>query len=246
MMKFSHPEAACRQNTAKNFITRLAQFGAGRNFPASPRRSSQENQSIFPPVEEDLHSRTHRFLISIKRERRDFAIGWTGQWRCTISRDDKQIRVEAGIEDVRFKLYPGEKIRTASILVMPYEGGQDDAHNKFRRLLKRNFSLAGQKGREPEGPLSHMFWGAMTSEKMSEIIQKIYQQNLGFEYIWIDAGWYGDSTQPCLNEFEGDWPNHTGDWSVNPTYHPDGFRDVSRAVLDCGMKFMLWLELTVQ
>ena len=77
---------------------------------------------------------------------------------------------------------------------------------------------------------------------MSEIIQKIYQQNLGFEYIWIDAGWYGDSTQPCLNEFEGDWPNHTGDWSVNPTYHPDGFRDVSRAVLDCGMKFMLWLE----
>lgn len=202
--------------------------GESKYFSTSGGRSSQQNAPFF-----DIHKNGKGVI---------FAIGWTGQWRCTISRDDKQIRVEAGIEDVRFKLYPGEKIRTASILVMPYEGGQDDAHNKFRRLLKRNFSLAGQKGREPEGPLSHMFWGAMTSEKMSEIIQKIYQQNLGFEYIWIDAGWYGDSTQPCLNEFEGDWPNHTGDWSVNPTYHPDGFRDVSRAVLDCGMKFMLWLE----
>ncbi len=132
--------------------------GESKYFSTSGGRSSQQNAPFF-----DIHKNGKGVI---------FAIGWTGQWRCTISRDDKQIRVEAGIEDVRFKLYPGEKIRTASILVMPYEGGQDDAHNKFRRLLKRNFSLAGQKGREPEGPLSHMFWGAMTSEKCRRLFKK--------------------------------------------------------------------------
>ena len=87
-----------------------------------------------------------------------------------------------------------------------------------------------------------MFWGGLGSDKMIDVIKKLKKYELGFEYIWIDAGWYGYSTMPCPNEFEGDWGVHTGNWNVNKTYHPDGLKDVSKTIAECNMKFLLWLE----
>ena len=203
--------------------------GETKHFATSGGRSSQEKAPFF-----DIYQRRKGVI---------FAIGWTGQWNCTIAREeDKLIHVQSGIEGVRFKLHPGEKIRTSSIVVMPYECEQNDAHNRFRRLIKDEFSLLGKEERDAQGPLANMFWGGMSSEKMIGVIHNIREHNFGYEYIWVEAGWYGNSTQPCPNEFEGDWPNHTGDWNVNPTYHPNGLKDVSKAALDSGMKFMMWLE----
>ena len=54
----------------------------------------------------------------------------------------------------------------------------------------------------------------------------IDKNNLPFEYIWMDAGWHGD-TMPSPDEFVGDWSNHTGDWRVSPHTHPNGLTDVS-------------------
>ncbi len=81
-----------------------------------------------------------------------FAIGWTGQWKCSISRNDTHINVKTKIEDTCFKLYPGEKIRTSSIVIMPYGNGQINAHNKWRRLVREHFSVTGREGRGQRGP----------------------------------------------------------------------------------------------
>lgn len=149
--------------------------GESKHFATNGGRSSQQNAPFF-----DIHRKGRGVL---------FAIGWTGQWNCTVSRNDTDIHIQTGVEDVRFKLHPGEKIRTSSIVVMPYECEQNDAHNRFRRLVKEHFSLIGQEGRDETGPLSHMFWGALTSDKMISTIKKLKQYDLGFEYVWIDAGW---------------------------------------------------------
>ena len=58
----------------------------------------------------------------------------------------------------------------------------------------------------------------------------------------MDAGWYGSTTAPTPDEFEGDWPEYTGDWSVSPLIHPNGLKDVSKAVHEAGKKFLLWFE----
>ena len=50
------------------------------------------------------------------------------------------------------------------------------------------------------------------------------------------------SEKPCPDEFEGDWPEHTGDWRVNPHIHPDGLTDVAAAVYAAGKQFLLWVE----
>ena len=170
------------------------------------------------------------------------AIGWTGQWTATFTRGDGTARIQTGIDGVDLILHPGEHIRTSSILLLPYENGQRAAHVAFRRIIKHHFSLIGKPGRPENGPLCMMNWGALSSEKMCERVRGQKERGLGFEYLWVDAGWYGMSTQPCPNEHVGDWFLHTGDWRINPTYHPDGMADVTEEVRRQGMKFLMWIE----
>ena len=142
-------------------------------------------------------------------------------------------RVQTGLQELQdqkdgFILYPGEKVRTSSVLILPYDQGQEKAHNDFRRLMKKEFSLIGKPGRPQTGPLCFMGWGGLPSDVLIERIRRSAKYDLGYEYYWIDAGWYGvsENTQDCTDEFTGDWGLRTGDWSVNPYYHPDGLHEV--------------------
>ena len=82
----------------------------------------------------------------------------------------------------------------------------------------------------------------MKSEAAIHRINKMKENNLPIEYVWMDAGWYGADTLPTPDEFEGDWSKHTGDWMISPLVHPNGLKDVSDAIHDAGMKFLLWVE----
>lgn len=170
------------------------------------------------------------------------AIGWTGQWNAKISRTSDGVRIRTKIEDTHFKLLPGEKIRTSSAVIMPYDGKYEDGQNKWRRLVKEHFSLLGKPGRDKYAPLCAGIWGGMSSKGALERINRINELGLPFEYVWMDAGWYGTSTQESPDEFEGDWAAYTGDWRVNEHHHPDGLMDVAKAIKDGGKKFLLWFE----
>lgn len=170
------------------------------------------------------------------------AIGWSGQWNAKFERDDTHVLIRTGIEGLRFKLLPGEKIRTSSFVALEYENGQDNGHNAFRRLIKEYFCPIGKPGRPSEGPLCSTFWGGMSSEKMMERLNKMAEHQLVYDYIWVDAGWYGYSTKPCPSEHIGDWGEHTGNWNVNRRYHPDGMQQVVKTIEDMGSRLMLWVE----
>lgn len=170
------------------------------------------------------------------------AVGWTGQWNLTLERREDNVLVKSGIEDLNFRLLPGEKIRTSSFVVMPYEGNSEQGHNKWRRLLKTDFSLIGKEGRDAHGPLCAAVWGGLKTETVLKRIEIIKENKLPFDYIWMDAGWYGIDTKATPDEFEGDWPMHTGDWRVSPNIHPQGLKDVSAAAHEAGFKFLLWVE----
>lgn len=58
----------------------------------------------------------------------------------------------------------------------------------------------------------------------------------------MDAGWYGSDTKPRPDEFESNWPIHTGDWRIRPLIHLNALKDVSKAAHDSGMKLLLWFE----
>ena len=211
------------------YRTHHIQPGQTKTYVASRGRSS-EKQAPF-------------FNISKQNSGYIFAIGWTGQWNAEISRGNDDITFKSKIEDTHFRLYPGEKIRTSSVVMMPYDCNLTDAHNKWRRLLKEEFSLIGKPGRPKYAPLTWNVWGGLPSDKVIERVNYAKENNLPFEMTWMDAAWYGKDTRPSQNSFQSDWITARGDWSVSPHIHPNGMVDVAQAIKDAGMGFLLWFEL---
>lgn len=202
--------------------------GETRKYACTGGRSSEHTAPFF-----NVHSGSSGLI---------FAVGWTGQWNAEITREEDSAHIKSKIEDTHFRLLPGEKIRTSSAVIMTYEGDIVSAQNKWRRLVKAHFSLIGKEGRLSAMPLCAGIWGGMSTDGILKRIEIIKKNSLPFEYLWIDAGWYGTDSKPSPDEFEGDWTGSTGDWRVNPHHHPDGLKEVSRAVRDAGMKLLLWFE----
>ena len=202
--------------------------GTKKQYATSGGRSSEQNAPFF-----NIHKDGKGYI---------FAIGWTGQWNCCLERTPDDIIIKTKVEDTHFRLLPGEKIRTSSFVLMHYEGTVVQSRNKWRKLIKEHYSLIGKDGRDKHGPLCAGVWGGMKTSSVLERIETVKKNELPFEYIWMDAGWYGADIKPSPDEFEGDWADHTGDWRVSSLIHPGGLRDVSKAVHDAGMKFLLWFE----
>ena len=164
------------------------------------------------------------------------AVGWTGSWKAAFTAEEGGIRVKTGLKTARFALKDGETLRTSSILLMPYKAHEDKV-NKFRKLMRAHFSV--HTGRE--GLLAFELWGGLTSEEMIRRIDAFGKRGIGFEDVWIDAGWYG-TCEHCEDAFSGDWSKHTGEWEVNEKRHPDGLSDVAACAQKYGMRLMLWFE----
>ncbi|HQK72642.1 MAG TPA: alpha-galactosidase [Clostridiales bacterium] len=183
-------------------------------------------------------------FFNVCRERKGIyvAVGWSGQWQAYFTRGDGFIGIRTGIENTGFRLLPGEKIRTSSVLLMGYEGDQPQGRNRFRRLVREHFSLIGKPGKPENGPFCTMVWGALPTAGVIERLEKYKQERFGFEYLWMDAAWYGSPSGYCPSEHVGDWGTQTGNWAVNTKTHPDGLLDVAAKVKENGMKFLLWIE----
>ena len=204
------------------------QTGQVNEYSTSGGRSSEKNAPFF-----NIHKDGKGYI---------FAIGWTGQWNCFLERRSDDVVVKTKIEDTNFRLLPGEKIRTSSFVLMPYEASVVQSQNLWRRVVKKHFSLIGKDARAVSGPLCAGIWGGLESAEIVKRIEIIKNNNLPFEYIWMDAGWCGGNTKPSPDEFEGDWAEHTGDWRVSPLIHPNGLKDVASKTHEAGMKFLLWFE----
>ena len=168
------------------------------------------------------------------------AVGWTGDWKAEFTRCDDGIRMKTGLKETGFYLKPGEKLRTSSVVIMRYSE-KEDKHNKFRRLLRSEFSHKHTSPAAREGLTAFELWGGLTSDEMKKRIGALASHGIRVEDIWIDAGWYGNCTK-CDDPFTGDWSAYTGDWTVNPRVHPDGLREVSACAKQAGMRLMLWFE----
>ena len=226
---WTHLEFYCdTEKFENNYRTNHIYVGKTKKYASTGGRSSEGNAPFF-----NVHKEGEGYI---------FAVGWTGQWNAEVSRAEDSITFRSKIEDTHFRLLPSEKIRTSSIVVMKYEGDIVSSQNKWRRLVKEHYSLIGRDVRDKYGPFCASVWGGLESDKVIERIELIKKNKLPYEYIWMDAGWYGKTTMPTPDEFEGDWGKHTGEWCVAPNIHPNGLRDVSAAAHDAGMKFLLWFE----
>ena len=166
-------------------------------------------------------------------------VGWPGTWFAEFCSDpDGTVRLEAGQETTRFVVRPGERLRSARMVVQIYQGGDDRrAQNMWRRWM-----LAHNVPR-PEGDLPSPLHAACSSHQYAEMIhaneanQKMFvdrylERGMPLDYWWMDAGWY-----PC----DGSWPK-TGTWEVDTERFPRGLRAVSDHAHGRGVDIIVWFE----
>lgn len=173
-----------------------------------------------------------------------FAIGWTGQWKARFAASEKEIRLQAGMENSHLRLYPNEKIRTPRILMTFWKGDQVRAQNQLRRYLVK-YASPHPSGKEVEIPVSFPAWGGMTTAHHLRNIAIIKEKQLdNYTNYWIDAGWFGGphNTLEWQNPKDEDWYGLVGNWDCNTIQHPNGLRPISDAAHAAGLKFLLWYE----
>jgi len=171
------------------------------------------------------------------------AVGWTGQWKARFDRGESDMRIRHGIEDVSFRMEPGERFRTASTTVMVYTHGRVNAHNCWRKYIREVVSpFASSQGQRGEQcPFSAIFWGGIPSDRLIRRWQDILANQLPMRWCWVDAGWYEPLCGETTASQSAEWPR-VGTWEVNRKYHPHEYQDVVQFFRENGIKFQLWFE----
>ena len=205
--------------------------GEKKSFFAVGGRSSDQTSAPFFNV---VHPTARVGYIA--------AVGWTGGWQAELERKEDGIRLQSRVKDACFRILPGETFRTASLTLLRYDGTPQEGQNKWRRFVKDVYAPIGRRGVPSEAPFCAGLWGGMSSQGCIERIRTVEKELLPFDHYWMDAGWYGAGTQSSPDEYEGDWAQHTGNWEINATRHPDGLCDVVGEIDRSGKRFILWFE----
>ncbi|MBN1420568.1 MAG: alpha-galactosidase [Planctomycetes bacterium] len=166
------------------------------------------------------------------------AIGWPGQWAAEFARDGGDgIRVRAGQELTRFKLLPGEEVRTPLIALLFWRDDWIRGQNLWRAwMIEHNIPRLAGELPPPQfvASSSRAYEEMRDANEQNQImhIDRYLEEDLKLDYWWMDAGWYINKTG---------WPN-VGTWEVDPERFPRGFRPISDHAHARGVKILVWFE----
>jgi alpha-galactosidase len=166
-------------------------------------------------------------------------VGWPGQWAAEFVRDKgRGLHLSAGQELTRFKLLPGEEVRSPLIVLQFWQGDWIRAQNVWRRWMMAH-SMPKPGGKLPPPQLvassSRQYDEMIKANETNQImfIDRYLEEGLKLDYWWMDAGWY--------QHHGGGWP-HVGTWLVDSNRFPRGLRAVSDHAHKNGVKILVWFE----
>lgn len=176
------------------------------------------------------------------------AIGWSGRWEAAVGRgagpNARAADIVAGMPETRFKLLPGEEVRTPSIALLFWRGADRlGGHNLWRRFVLAHH-MPQTNGRPTPLPINHGvgFGGPFpcneyvcaTESYAIGMIERLHQFGIQPDACWIDAGWYENPTNQ--------WWSGVGTWTVNRKNFPRGLKPVTEAARTHGSGFVVWFE----
>ncbi len=213
---------SCDRQTFQPYDTSLE---AGRSITMAPSRGRPSQETAFPFWNLQY---ADKGIIT--------AVGWSGQWSASYDRSPTgPTTFRMGMEKTHMLLHPGEKIRTPRVLLMPWTGDRQAAHNRFRRLMLFHY-VPQQNGRPLRLPIAlqtfdryHVIEEWKTEAAQLAAVEMAHR--LGCDTYWFDAGW-----------FPGGFPQGAGNWYAKPKEFPNGLRPVSDLAHRYGMQFVLWFE----
>ena len=182
------------------------------------------------------------------------ALGWAGTWQADFSAKGSRTTMTAqSTNDFRSVLLPGERVRTALVVMLPYKGrNYDDATNLWREWFQAfNMPRANAQGERIE-PFSTTTFASDTGLPNSDgsiserfytwrrTLDRIIYEKVKVDFRWFDAGWYFD---PNGNTVPVDWWGTVGTWELDTIKWPgNSFRESNEACHRAGMKVLTWFE----
>lgn len=167
------------------------------------------------------------------------AVGWPGQWAAEFVRDDAMgLHLRAGQELTRFKLLPGEEVRSPLIVLQLWKGDWIAAQNIWRRwMMAHSMPMPGSQLPQPQllASSSRQYDEMINANETNQImfIDRYLEEGIKLDYWWMDAGWYV--------HHGGGWPR-VGTWQVDVTRFPRGLRAISDYAHSKGLKILVWFE----
>nr|MCR5264525.1 alpha-galactosidase [Clostridiales bacterium] len=182
------------------------------------------------------------------------AIGWAGTWTA-------DFRTENGVTTVTLNstnglntiLHPGESIRTALFVTVPYAvRDRDYATNLWREwFIKCSMPKADKEGNDVK-PFSASCLSGDTGIPNSDgsiseryftwypSLKKIIDEGIDIDFRWFDAGWY---TAPDGGSPTSDWWGTVGTWELDKIKWPGKtFLESTDFARAHGMKTLMWFE----
>ena len=201
------------------------------------RSDLSEKVVLCPPDGTSCNGAFPYFRVQYPDHGVNIAVGYSGQWRAELSRENGRVRLVARQNVLDTVLYPGETVISPRMTVMTYEGDEERGVNLWRSFYRAHIMpRPGGKPMEPYLVLHQFGEGPeacrATEELQLRSIDTYIKRGLKPDIWWIDAGWY-----PCDNY----WPT-TGTWYENPENWPNGLGPVGEKCDENGIKFLLWFE----
>jgi alpha-galactosidase len=165
-------------------------------------------------------------------------VGWPGQWGATFARDDgRGLRIQAGQEQTRFKLLPGEEVRSPLMVLQFWQGDWIKGQNVWRRwMIAHNIPRLHGKlppALMPGGSSNQMNeMQNANEENQKQFIDGYLDHGVRITFWWMDAGWY---------PFREGWWN-TGTWEPDKKRFPNGLRAITDHAHQRGVNALVWFE----
>jgi len=127
------------------------------------------------------------------------AVGWPGQWAATFARNEgSNLHLSAGQALTRFRLHPGEEVRSPLMVVQFWSGGDwIRAQNIWRRWMMAH-SMPRPGGRPPRPQFvasSSRAYGEMigaNTQNQTMHINRYLEEGLELDYWWAVPLWRSD------------------------------------------------------
>ncbi len=162
-------------------------------------------------------------------------IEWSGEWRLRAARVSDQTTLQAGLDNVRHSIAPGEIFRAPRRFIGFYRGDLNDASNESHDFA-RTYLMRPRPAGFPWAQYNTWFayYTNLDEEKLRHEVD--IATELGLEIFVLDAGWYEGSPK------RADFSFGLGTWRENREKFPSGLANFSDYVHSKGLLFGLWVE----
>lgn len=169
-----------------------------------------------------------------------FSVGWTGQWKSSLTQTENGVEIDTRQEYLETYLKPGESIRSARMTLLFWEKDITRAQNIWTRFLY-NYIQPKEDGETLETRqqmnnnvyVTNLMEDATTDNQVIGIKLRL-ANGLPFDSWQMDAGW------SVL--FGGNWWSSVGNWTPDPERFGESLKGISDVAHEYGIETVLWYE----